>query len=137
MTSGRQQDFEASVDPHGMSEVTDDAAETDAPGGVRAAAWPFAVQPLIDENLTSLKLTGEIDCTAQAELDRVLEAAIEARSKLLLVDVSRAEFVSTAAMLSIVTAARHVGRVLIYRPNSATRRIFRLIDPEGLCQSIA
>jgi anti-anti-sigma regulatory factor len=100
-------------------------------------SWSFAVEPLIDENLTSLTLTGEIDAGAQQELDRVLEAAIEARSKLLLVDVSKADFVSTAAMLSLVSAARHVGRVLIYRPNSATRRIFRLIDPEGLCQSIA
>ena len=120
--------------------VATDAAPDGQGGGVVVddnAGGPFAVEPLIDENLTSLTLTGEIDAKAQQELDRVLEAAIEAESKLLLVDMSNAEFVSTAAMLSLVSAARHVGRVLIYRPNSATRRIFRLIDPERLCQSIA
>jgi anti-anti-sigma regulatory factor len=97
----------------------------------------FSVEPMIDENLTSLTLMGQIDARAQKELDRVLEAAVDAHSKLLLVDASRTEFMSTAAMMSLVSAARHLGRVLIYRPNSATRRIFRLIDPAGLCQSIA
>lgn len=120
---------------HGETDSRTEPGEAGAPSG-DARTWSFAVEALTDENLTSLTVAGEIDARAQLELDRVLEAAIEAQSKLLLVDASKAEFISTAAMLSIVSAARHVGRVLIYRPNSATRRIFRLIDPEGLCQSI-
>jgi len=125
----------------GTVEAAQVEAETafDGAGNDRAsrAGFTFAVVPLIDENLTSLTLIGDIDARAQNELERALEVAIDSQSKLLLVDVSQAEFVSTAAMLALVTAARHVGRVLIYRPNNATQRIFSLIDPEGLCQSIA
>jgi anti-anti-sigma regulatory factor len=130
--------LETSGPPAEADEKDSPPSGVGADGGTPSGgdSWSFAVEPLIDENLTSITLTGEIDARAQAELDRVLDAAVEAQSKLLLVDASKADFISTAAMLSLVSAAHHLGRVLIYRPNSVTERIFRLIDPAGLCQSI-
>jgi anti-anti-sigma regulatory factor len=129
MTTGREDPAAGALEPTQVEVASGIGARNEASSS-------YSVVRSIDENLTSLTLIGDIDARAQAELERALEVATDARSRLLLVDVSHADFVSTAAMLALVSAARHVGRVLIYRPNNATQRIFSLIDPEGLCQSI-
>lgn len=122
-------------------ELDEGLSEDDHRRFTALVAWSFSdewygVDPLFEQDSARLVISGEADARAIPELEEALAQIVEACPKSLVVDLSEAIFVSVGVMLCVVDAARHLDRVVVYRPNNAMRRVFSLVDPEHRCEVV-
>lgn len=78
-----------------------------------------------------LDLTGDCDLATWAMLRDGLAAALAGRSVSLIVDMSHVKFCDGHSMAMILNLRRRTARLAVVGLESATRRVFDVLDPTG------